>query len=80
LLSGRTGKTIAQLALLLETSQRSVYRYIKLLEEVGYLLDADTHGRYFLFTRRSPGRPKPSDLKNPCCCGSCWKAPRQRTP
>ena len=49
MLSGRTGRTIAQLAQLLETSQRSVYRYIKLLEEVGYLVDKDQHERYFLF-------------------------------
>ena len=54
LLSGRTGKTIAQLALLLETSQRSVYRYIKLLEEVGYLVDKDQHERYFLFHPEEP--------------------------
>jgi predicted DNA-binding transcriptional regulator YafY len=56
LLSGRPGKTVAQLALLLDTSQRSVYRYIALLEEIGYLVDTDAYGRYFLFQPEKPRR------------------------
>jgi len=48
LLSGRP-RTVAQLAGLLEISSRSVYRYLELLAEVGYLVDKDGHERYFLF-------------------------------
>jgi predicted DNA-binding transcriptional regulator YafY len=42
-------KTIRQLAAVLETTPRSVYRYLALLEEVGFLIDKDFEGRYFLF-------------------------------
>jgi predicted DNA-binding transcriptional regulator YafY len=48
-LNRKPGKTVAQLARLLETSERSVYRYLHLLEEVGYLLDKDAYERYYLF-------------------------------
>ena len=48
-LSRKPGKTVAQLAHLLDASERSVYRYLNLLEEVGYLLDKDSYERYFLF-------------------------------
>jgi len=34
------------LAQLLNMDERSVYRYLELLEEVGYLLDIDEHHRY----------------------------------
>lgn len=44
------GRTIEDLALSLDITKRSVYRYLDLLESVGYLVDKDTHNRYFLFS------------------------------
>ncbi len=41
-------KTVLQLAAWLEVDKRSVYRYFKLLEEIGYDLDKDFDGRYFI--------------------------------
>ena len=34
-----------------------MYRYLKLLEEVGYLFDIDDHHRYYLFEDETAGRP-----------------------
>lgn len=42
------GKSISWLASVLETSPRSIHRYLKLLEEIGLMVDKDFHGRYFL--------------------------------
>jgi proteasome accessory factor C len=42
-------KSIAQLATWLEVDKRTVYRYLNLLEEIGYAVDKDFEGRYFLF-------------------------------
>lgn len=58
-LSRKPGKTVAQLARLLDTSERSVYRYLNLLEEVGYLLDKDAYERYYLFESENE-KVKPS--------------------
>ncbi len=33
--------------------KRSIYRYLELLKEVGYLIDKDEHNRYFLIQERS---------------------------
>jgi proteasome accessory factor C len=48
-LKGR-GKTITELAERFDMSGRSIYRYIKLLESVGFVVDKDFHNRYFIFT------------------------------
>jgi proteasome accessory factor C len=42
------GRTVDQLARQLETTQRTIYRYFKLLEELGFIIDQDFHGRYFI--------------------------------
>jgi proteasome accessory factor C len=42
------GRTIEQLAQHLDTSPRTIYRYFKLLEEIGFIIDQDFHGRYFV--------------------------------
>lgn len=42
------GRTVGQLASHLETTERTVYRYFKLLEEIGFLIDQDFNGRYFI--------------------------------
>lgn len=42
------GKTVPDLAGILESSIRSVQRYIKLLEELGLFVEKDFSGRYFL--------------------------------
>jgi proteasome accessory factor C len=42
--------TIKQLAERFDTSERTVYRYIKLLEEVDFLVEKDFDNRYFIIT------------------------------
>lgn len=49
LLKGK-GKTIAEMAERFDMSERSIYRYLKLLEAVGFVIDKDFHNRYFIFT------------------------------
>lgn len=43
-------KSIDELANSLETTPRTIYRYIDLLEEVGFIVDKDWHNRYFIHT------------------------------
>jgi predicted DNA-binding transcriptional regulator YafY len=47
-LSQRPYRSIAQLAKLLDASERTIYRYIQLLESLDYLIDKDEHNRFFL--------------------------------
>ncbi len=42
--------TIKQLAERFDTSERTIYRYIKLLEEVDFLIEKDFDNRYFIIT------------------------------
>jgi len=42
--------TIKQLAERFDTSERTIYRYIKLLEEVDFLVEKDFDNRYFIIT------------------------------
>ena len=42
--------TIKQLAARFDTSERTIYRYINLLEEVDFLLEKDFDNRYFIIT------------------------------
>lgn len=42
------GRTVSQLGSQLDMSDRSVYRYFKLLEELGFIIDQDFNGRYFI--------------------------------
>lgn len=48
LLNTRPYKTVPQLATILDTTRRSVYRYLDFLTEVGYLVDKDEQNRYFI--------------------------------
>ena len=48
LLNTRPYKTVPQLAKILDTTKRSVYRYLDFLAEVGYLVDKDEQNRYFI--------------------------------
>lgn len=48
LLNTRPYKTVQQLSKILDTTSRSVYRYLDFLAEVGYLIDKDAHNRYFI--------------------------------
>lgn len=48
LLNTRPYKTVPQLATILDTTPRSVYRYVDFLSEVGYLIDKDEQNRYFI--------------------------------
>ena len=58
LLKQRPGRTIPQLAQLLDINKRSVYRYIEFLGEVGYLIDSDLlTKRYYLFDAETTGQP-----------------------
>ncbi|MCO6488000.1 MAG: HTH domain-containing protein [Phaeodactylibacter sp.] len=49
LLSQPPYRTVAQLDKLLEVNPRTVYRYINLLEGLGYNIDKKDGGRYYLF-------------------------------
>jgi len=51
-------KTIAELAESMETTTRTIYRYLDLLEEVGFLIDKDWNGRYFIHTARDKEETK----------------------
>lgn len=42
------GRTVEQLAQQLDTTSRTIYRYFKLLEEIGFIIDQDFHSRYFI--------------------------------
>lgn len=42
------GRTTTQLASQLDSSERTIYRYFKLLEEIGFIIDQDFNGRYFI--------------------------------
>jgi proteasome accessory factor C len=42
------GRTIDQLALQLNTTPRTIYRYFRLLEEIGFIIDLDFQSRYFV--------------------------------
>ncbi len=57
LLSDRPGRTVSQAAQTLDTTPRTVYRYLETLEELGYCIDKDTEERYFLFDADRTNRP-----------------------
>lgn len=42
------GRTVGQLASHLKTTDRTIYRYFKLLEQLGFIIDQDFNGRYFI--------------------------------
>ncbi|HMP99433.1 MAG TPA: WYL domain-containing protein [Cyclobacteriaceae bacterium] len=43
-------KSIKHLSDLMDCSERTAYRYIELLQEVGFVVDQDFHNRYFIHT------------------------------
>lgn len=57
MLTQKGGRTIEELASAMEITKRSVYRYLELLESIGYLIDKDLKGRYFLFIPVPEGQP-----------------------
>ena len=57
LLANRPGSTVQQAAQTLDTTPRTVYRYLETLDELGYLIDRDGQGRYFLFEPDRTHRP-----------------------
>lgn len=48
ILSNGRGATIPTLAESMEVSERTLYRYINLLESLGYVVEKDFHNRYFI--------------------------------
>lgn len=42
------GRTVGQLASHLKTTDRTIYRYFNLLEQLGFIIDQDFNGRYFI--------------------------------
>lgn len=48
-LAGSQRKTIKQLQDTFEVSQSTIYKYLQLLEELGYCVDKDEHDKYFIF-------------------------------
>ncbi|HEX8546411.1 MAG TPA: WYL domain-containing transcriptional regulator [Cytophagaceae bacterium] len=49
LLAGGERKTIIELTSALEASPSTIYKYLSLLEEIGYCVEKDFQGRYFIF-------------------------------
>lgn len=56
LLSGNVGYTITELAERLDTSYRSIYRYIETFKDAGFVVTKDGHGFYHLGQDRGRGR------------------------
>lgn len=48
LLGNRNRRDVKELSLQLETSDKSIYRYLKLLEELGFTIEKDSMNRYFI--------------------------------
>ncbi|GAA5026643.1 hypothetical protein GCM10011506_12490 [Marivirga lumbricoides] len=48
MLSSKQRYSVPKLAKILELSERSIYRYLSLLEESGFVIDKDFHGNYFV--------------------------------
>jgi predicted DNA-binding transcriptional regulator YafY len=48
LLKQQHRKNVQELSSILDISDKSIYRYIKLLEELGFAIDKDTENRYFI--------------------------------
>ncbi len=58
LLADRPGYTAVQAARQLDTTPRTIYRYLETLEEIGYLIDCDPQtNQYFLFEADRTNRP-----------------------
>lgn len=53
-LSQRPYRTVPHLASLLECSKETIYKYLRLLESVGYQIDKDEGNRYFLLLDHAP--------------------------
>ncbi len=58
LLARRPGYLRAHLASLLDVADRTVYRYLEQLEELGYAIDQDSENRYFLASGEASNRVK----------------------
>lgn len=50
----KRGYTLAQMANFLDCSERTAYRYIKLIESIGVDVDKDFHNRYFACSENCP--------------------------
>lgn len=48
LLSSKQRYSITKLSQVLTLSERSIYRYVELLEETGFIIDKDFNGNYFI--------------------------------
>jgi len=59
LLSDKPSRNAKELSRILETSPKTIYDYIKLLEDIGYGIDKDGNNAYFLF---EPRKTDPSSL------------------
>lgn len=58
LLADRPGHTVAQVARRLDTTTRTIYRYLETLQEIGYLIDSDPQtNQYFFFEANRTNRP-----------------------
>jgi proteasome accessory factor C len=49
LLADKPNRTVIEIAKVLETSAKTIYRYLQLLESIGYHIDKDQRNAYFLF-------------------------------
>lgn len=53
LLKDEKRRNVEKLAFQLGVHQRTVYRYFKIIEEVGFIIDTDFEGNYFIHTSPS---------------------------
>jgi len=56
-------KSVPQLSKILDTTTRSIYRYLDFLQEVGYLVDKDEHNRYFIIHQADQQRDQLLDAE-----------------
>ena len=66
-------KTVAQLASLLDTTDRTVYRYLDLVKECGFDLQRDKINRFLIVNDRSNGErftPEEADYLKQLVCQS----------
>lgn len=56
-------KSVPQLSKILDTTTRSVYRYLDFLQEVGYLVDKDENNRYFIIHQADQQRDQLLDAE-----------------
>lgn len=65
LLADKPSRTVKELSKIVEASEKTVYRYLELLEELGYHVDKDQRNAYFIFESEpsDPSSFEPEELQ-----------------